>query len=43
MVSVLVISKGSGMMPFFKVEGGAVSGTAPSRNFLQLTCWRPVD
>ena len=31
MVSVLVISKGSGIMPgiMFKVEGGAVSGTQP--------------
>ena len=29
MVSVLVISKGSGIMSFFKVEGGAVSGTQP--------------
>ena len=29
MVSVLVFSKGSGIMPFFKEEGGAVSGTQP--------------
>ena len=29
LVSVLVITKGSGIMPLFKVEGGAVSGTQP--------------
>ena len=29
MVNVLVISKGSGIMALFKVEGGAVSGTQP--------------